>query len=129
MNKYKIAWEKWLPDGEQPNDDGWDKDTMTPFEKMENGKDEKESFSQLLQLSEMPINPLLRSQDYNFWAGHSNFYLTKNIANVICGVEGIEALDVASPYRMRIAIGKLFSPRDVMSNITQKVVRYINDTK
>lgn len=46
--------------------------------------------------------------DFNFWVGHTNFKLTQHICETINDFDGIEMLDIFSPYRFRIAIGLAF---------------------
>ena len=42
---------------------------------------------------------------------------------------GVETLDILTPYRFRIAIGKMFVDRDVMSTVRNNLLEYIRDTK
>jgi len=67
--------------------------------------------------------PLYNIEDdiIEFWIGHTNFYVTTNIANVIMAVEGIESFEVVSPYRFRIGVAKLFQSRTVMNQIAAQV--------
>jgi len=62
-------------------------------------------------------------KDYNLYIAHCNFYITADIVNDICATEGIESVDILSPYRFRISIGKLFSPNDVLVNIKDKLTK------
>lgn len=65
------------------------------------------------------------SKIFNFWVGHTNFSVSKNIHDIIDTAEGVETLDVFTRYRFRIGIGKLFKPSEVMSNITTDVIEYL----
>ena len=56
----------------------------------------------------------MASKYFKFWVGHSNFKLTKEFYKIIGRHPGIETLDILTPYRFRIAVGKLFVDRDVM---------------
>jgi len=60
--------------------------------------------------------------DYNMFVGHCNFYLTQTLIEKIFYIEGTEALDVLSPYRFRVAVGKLFVVQDVLDNIEKQLI-------
>ena len=64
------------------------------------------------------------SKIFNFWIGHTNFNLSKKIANIIEKTDGVETLDVFTRYRFRIGIGKVFEDRDVMKNIENNVKQH-----
>lgn len=51
----------------------------------------------------------LPSKLFNFWMGHVNFPLTHELVDRLQAVEGVETLDVLTPYRFRVAIGKAFA--------------------
>jgi hypothetical protein len=61
------------------------------------------------------------SKLYNFWMGHTNFRISRRIANIIKRVDGVEGLDVFSPYRFRLAIGRHFEQKTVMKAIDESV--------
>jgi hypothetical protein len=65
------------------------------------------------------------SRIFNFWVGHTNFSISKNICDIIDTSEGVETLDIFTRYRFRIGIAKLFKPSEVMSNITHEVIEYL----
>ena len=76
----------------------------------------------LSQLSQM--NPNVNSyDDFNFFIAHCNFYINADIVNFLCRTEGIEALDILSPYRFRIAIGKLFATQEILDNIEAELTK------
>jgi hypothetical protein len=58
---------------------------------------------------------------FNFWVGHTNFDITKKIADMIEITDGVETLDIFTRYRFRIAIGKAFNDSKVMRDINQKI--------
>ncbi len=76
---------------------------------------------------EMPImmNPMLGGmlpipnpyKDFNLWTAYTNFPLTQGMLEEICGVYGVETLQVVTPYRIRMGVGKLFQARDVMTSV------------
>ena len=71
----------------------------------------------------------LASQHFKFWVGHANFKLTDKVYNIVGNTAGVETLDILTPYRFRIAIGKMFVDRDVMSTVRNNLLEYIRDTK
>ena len=74
----------------------------------------------------MPMSSLSMSEIFNFWIGYSNFSITKDIANVIEQSDGVEVLDIITRYRFRVAIGKIFTDRDVMKKINDNVYEHID---
>jgi hypothetical protein len=62
---------------------------------------------------------------FNFWIGHTNFTITKYIADLIEACDGVEILDVFTRYRFRVAIGKAFDVSKVMKDINDKVYEYL----
>lgn len=62
-------------------------------------------------------------KDFDLFIAHVNFYVNINILERICSVEGLEAIDLLSPYRFRIAVGKLFEPDTVIKNIEKAVLK------
>lgn len=66
-------------------------------------------------------------EDFNFYIGHSNFYITRAIVEYLSKTEGIESLDILSPYRFRIAIGKLFLPEEILSSIEEHLIGTNNE--
>ena len=63
---------------------------------------------------------------FNFWLGHTNFDITKDIALLIEETTGVETLDIFTRYRFRISVGKAFDDSSVMRNINKKVYREIH---
>jgi len=62
---------------------------------------------------------------FNFWIGHTNFNITDPIKSIIENCAGTETLDIFTRYRFRIAIGKLFTERDVMADINNRILSYL----
>jgi hypothetical protein len=62
---------------------------------------------------------------FNFWVGHTNFNITEPVASIIEHCAGTECLDVFTRYRFRVGIGKLFTERDVMADINNRVLAYL----
>ena len=74
----------------------------------------------------------LASRHFKFWVGHTNFMLgdgyktgTEEFEALIGSVLGVEAVDILTSYRFRIAIGKMFKDRDVMDNVKKRLVAFI----
>ena len=128
----EVYWEKWIDAYEEHTED-------IEIEEEEIGYEE-EIFAEKLPLmnhiksimTPFGIMPLteqsLASQHFKFWVGHSNFKLTDNVYNIVGNTEGVETLDILTPYRFRIAIGKMFVDRDVMSTVRTNLLEYIKDT-
>jgi hypothetical protein len=130
---YNVYWEKWV--------DAYEVDIEAELEEKTVEKDEFGLFFEGVS-EEEPQNirsiqtiftpfgvlPLtehsLASTYFKFWVGHSNFKITAAAHSLISKVEGVESLDIFTPYRFRIAVGKLFRDRDVMSNIKDVMVSY-----
>jgi hypothetical protein len=71
----------------------------------------------------MGVIPLNESNQpgklFKFWMGHTNFRLTQSDMSQMSDVPGVEAVDVISQYRFRLAVGQLFSSKKVMKAITR----------
>lgn len=73
----------------------------------------------------------LASSHFKFWVGHTNFKLSKRgndeVNNIyldtIESTSGVEAINFLTPYRFRVAIGKVFSDREVMYEIKENLIR------
>lgn len=73
----------------------------------------------------MPITDnTLASTRFKFWTGHANFKLTQQHLDIIDNdCVGVESVDILTPLRFRIGIGKLFRDREVMFEVREKLVR------
>lgn len=141
---YDVYWEKWV--------DAYESDIETidmAHEKFE--EDEKSDFGIDFQSFEeedpidLPIKTIqtiftpfgvmplteqsLASSYFKFWVGHTNFKITYSFYKIISNIEGVETLDIFSPYRFRISVGKLFRDRDVMNNIRKSMIGYAKGQK
>lgn len=63
---------------------------------------------------------------FNFWIGHTNFKITETILRVMENVLGVETLDIFTPYRFRVSIGKAFDATLVKQNIAEAIYEYLN---
>jgi hypothetical protein len=58
---------------------------------------------------------------YNFWIGHTNFLVTHFVLNEIEKTAGVEIVDVLTPFRFRIAVGKMFDWEEVRADLENKI--------
>jgi len=141
-----IIWQKWQdPFGEKDDNIDLD-DEYTNFFDSENesyeseGEEdrEKEYVKDITQNKQIkviatpmgivPINDNTASgKIFNFWVGHTNFNLTKNITKIIEEIRGIETLDIFTRYRFRIAIGKAFNESTVKQDLQNRVYSYMDE--
>lgn len=61
------------------------------------------------------------SKVFNFWVGHTNFYLSKKVITLLARTPGVETLDPMTPYRFRISIGKAFVSSEVKIAIQNRL--------
>ena len=142
MNFYKehiIIWEKWQdPFGdnieEEPNDG------LGNFFEDEIESDLEQSLINKINpkpvkvistpMGIVPLNEHTSSSKiFNFWTGHTNFDITKNIALLLDNIEGIETLDIFTRYRFRIGIGKAFTDSAVMNSIQNVIYDYLEQSE
>ena len=136
---YDVYWEKWI--------DAFEEDAEAQLEDheeeaLEGGFFDEESFSEEEAFKEsishiqsiitpfgiMPITEQNRASTYfKLWVGHCNFKLTEDFYKIIGREGGVEALYILTPYRFRIAVGKMFVDRNVMKAVRDKMVLYAND--
>ena len=141
---YDVYWEKWI--------DAFDKEDKELEEEMQELKemhelltnenliddaDEdldliKHSVSHIRSIvtpfGVLPLTEQTRASNYfKLWVGHSNFKLTEDFYKIIGQQPGIEALDILTPYRFRIAVGKMFVDRDVMKDVRDKMVSHVRN--
>tara|TARA_R110002020_G_scaffold191642_2_gene391432 strand:- start:986 stop:1459 length:474 start_codon:yes stop_codon:yes gene_type:complete len=134
-NGHDVYWEKWI--------DAYEEQAAL-LEQMVVEEDEEEFYEEEEEMEKLPslshiktimtpfgIMPLtehsLASSHFKFWVGHANFKLTEKVYQVVGNTEGVESLDILTPYRFRIAIGKMFVDRNVMSTVRTNLLEYIKD--
>jgi hypothetical protein len=136
-----IIWQKWRdPFGEKDdsididneysdfdNYDDYDEDQdhqkQSNVEELLNNKQIKVIAT---PMGIVPINENTASgKIFNFWVGHTNFNITKDIFRIIENTDGVETLDIFTRYRFRIGIGKAFNDSNVMNHIQEDVYSYI----
>jgi hypothetical protein len=65
------------------------------------------------------------SKIFNFWVGHTNFSITKDVVDIIENTDGVEILDIFTRYRFRVAIGKCFVDAETMNNISNNISNFL----
>lgn len=128
LNKnYTIVWEKWVdPYGNNLDSvewPGYDNENIIEEEEEISRKPQVNKFNALV--TNMGIIPFNEYTDctkiFNFWTGHTNFDLTKKVANLLQSISGVETLDIFTRYRFRISFGKAFDERQVIDSINQTI--------
>jgi hypothetical protein len=136
----KIIWEKWVdPFGADLDETKWNsynKDEENPdYDVLLENEIVNNQISKSVKVISTPMGLIpynentASSKIFNFWVGHTNFNLSQNIIDVIEECEGVEILDVFTRYRFRIAIGKYFNDREIMTAISSKINKYLDDKK
>ena len=96
-----MSWEKIVPNSQDIEEDNDDiNQTLMP-----------------IRLS----NNINTYDNYDMYMAHCNFYISYNVALQIATIEGVESIDILSPYRVRISIGKLFEAKPILKKITSKL--------
>ena len=131
---YDVYWEKWI-DAFEDEDESFSEavseaeEELTHEELLENEHLFQEVSHVRSIVTPFGILPLteqtMASKHFKFWVGHSNFKLTKDFYTVIGQHPGIETLDILTPYRFRIAVGKMFTDRDVMIGVRDEMVQHV----
>ena len=141
MNKkYLIMWQKWIDPFAQDDDEIAEE--FDPYTGSYTNEDEDEdenigdkdiknflSNKQLKPIKAIatpmgiiPVNDNTASGKlFNFWVGHTNFDISKKIANIIEKTDGVETLDIFTRYRFRIAVGKAFDDSEIMRDINKTI--------
>jgi len=121
-----IIWEKWVdPYGSDLDSVEWPGYNDNSIIEDEDGI-KQPSFKKINVLAtKMGIIPFNEHTDctkiFNFWIGHTNFDITKLIAEVLQSISGVETLDIFTRYRFRISFGKAFEDRKVIDTINLKI--------
>ena len=136
---YDVYWEKWIDayspeetevillDEESSEEDhgvSFEEELGVEFKKFKNIQTIFTPFG-VLPLTEQS----LASSYFKFWVGHTNFKITPKFYRIMSNVDGIESIDVFTPYRFRIGIAKLFTDRTVMSQVRENLVNYIKESQ
>jgi hypothetical protein len=133
-----IKWEKWMDPFGNDEELLLDKENIHNEEENYDGDsaiENADQFSHRIKIKVMatpmgiiPINEHTASgKIFNFWVGHTNFNITKNIAQIIEETDGVETLDIFTRYRFRISVGKAFVDSVVMRDINTRSYEYLNE--
>ena len=136
---YDVYWERWIDAFEETETELLESDISEIEQALTNEELlEQENIFQSISHIRSIVTPFgvlplteqtLASKSFKFWVGHSNFKLTEAFYKIIGQHPGIETLDILTPYRFRIAVGKMFIDRDVMTSVRDEMVRYVATTK
>jgi len=148
MNKRTIKWEKWIdPFGADMKDIEWpgawgtfeSDEAMKQRLKEQYGdqyKDDEDETPNPVKTARqsgpigilntpMGMIPLTEHTNptkiFNFWTMHTNFRMTEDICEVLDETNGIETLDIFTPYRWRISIGKAFDTSKVKKEVQTRL--------
>lgn len=146
QNDNIIIWQKWIdPFGR--DDDENKQEEFSNYTTDHNELDDPETYEDKEKVNEfvadkkirygvkviatpmgiIPVNDNTSSGKlFNFWMGHTNFDISKKVAETIEITEGVESLDVYTRYRFRISIGKAFEDSIVMRNINKNVYKELS---
>lgn len=137
MNTKKIAWESWNSKIEDfENSDILDFDDNNEYEDdIENNyiginPEALLAIGKIVHtpMGEYPSDSLLRpSQRWDCWIGHTNFDITKEIANKIEKIDGVEALKILGRYSFFIGVAKMFDIKDVRRDIDTNICNYTEE--
>lgn len=143
---YKIVWQKWIdPFGQDYEESSYlnydnDAPTIPPIHfssSMENQLTQEDYDNPIQQrpikviaspMGIIPYNEHTASgKIFNFWLGHTNFDITLQVSKIIENTDGVEALDIFTRYRFRIAVGKCFGASETMVRIQENIFRYLDE--
>lgn len=131
-----ILWQKWddlykvAVESAQAEEDKAQLENPESYEDEEDieaFEEEEELYQRPIQtiltpLGILPVNDsVLATTHFKFWMGHTNFRITNKHLLQISKINGVESLSLHSPHRFLISIGWLFSDRDVMKEIKEKI--------
>ena len=131
---YDVYWEQWIDaynnEGvedskemiEEMQEEEMLEDPSLHFDSQQNATDIPFFNTQIkTMLTPFGVLPLTEdsfaSKHFKFWVGHTNFKLWDHYYEVIGNVLGVESVDILTPLRFRIAVGKMFKDDDVMERV------------
>lgn len=133
--KYELVWIKWEREPLSPwphNNESHESHESHEEQEGELYQEEEETPQMFTAFPMMtPIMPakVITEKDFEFWMGHTNFRITKDILDIIVICPGIEAVDILTPYRFRIAVGVLFKVNEVLASTAQTLIGYLQNDK
>jgi hypothetical protein len=87
----------------------------------------------LTQFGVLPVNE--HFSPFEFWIGHTNFFVSTTILDIIEKTPGVETLDLNSltPYRFKISIGRHWvlhnKRKEVLRAIEHNIYKYLESLK
>lgn len=128
--KRTIIWEKWVDPMGVRGDDDLDEfvkeEHLSDYEKAESENRKTSVYkARPAALTSFGIIPINTHNDpakaFDFWVGHTNFYIGKKTASIIDETPGVEIFDLFSGYRFRISVGKAFNFHDVRVDLETRL--------
>lgn len=125
---YEQQFQEYLEDMLEGKEEFVEEDEAQPPQEQVDLGDELSMFEKPIKTIITPFGVLpltetsLASTHFKFWVGHTNFKILDSYIELIEACPGVETIDVLTPYRFRIAIGKLFRDRDVMHAVKKALV-------
>jgi hypothetical protein len=132
MVNTSLIWEKWrdpflgYDDNEIDLDNNYISDSEIIEDEQDNSIQKRNDPIKAIAtpMGLIPYNEYTASSKiFNFWVGHTNFSITRNISDIIETTDGVEKLDIFTRYRFRIGIGKAFESREVMKSIEERIMQ------
>jgi hypothetical protein len=136
--QHKIVWKRWedplvpLLDGKPvkglaPDEDENDPDYHAAKDSWgRRRRERKNSYNGPCLVGPIGVVPLLESNVpsvlFNFWMGHATVRITQNVRRKIVAVDGVETIDVFSPYRFRLGVGAAFDEEEVKRGIEEAIL-------
>lgn len=129
MNNYKVKWRKWKDPLQRLHNKAKNKQLEDEFGDHSTSEDfgDLDNYTGAVMQTDygfIPINETnLPSTAFNFWRGDTNFVLQAKHKFVLDTLLGIEALDIHTPYRFRIAIGTMFDEQDTLKRAEEVLIQ------
>lgn len=121
----RIIWTKFVfPDDDVQEDDDDDSEEDSEFEPYND-----DNSSPLKELIASNQNPFSQLKTYNLWVIHTNFRITLGHVLILNKTEGVESVDIMSPYRMYVSIGVAFEDQEAEIKMAIKNVLLKNYEK
>jgi hypothetical protein len=76
----------------------------------------------MLPISEKLLEDMTMLSNFDCWMAYTNFDITPEIKEILNDIEGIEIMRICSRYRFFIGVGKMFSFKQVRSDIEQTLL-------
>lgn len=130
--KLKVIFEKMTNPFKKGKSSVSPEDIFDPEPEEEDGEQEDSEFGSMKMMimgnmagedPAMRFDILLNS--YNIYNLHTNFWISDKIYKILNYTDGVEMVEVTSPYRARIVFGKAFDDMDVQKTIQHSLTDYL----